>query len=311
MSHASMSECRTRGGYKKTGAGPGLFATRAVIAAVVLSIVAIATPASADNLTVGVFAPSAPFPNTGARIELASRLGDHLGKALGGTGTGRVYARASDFAAAVKKGEVSIALVDATYAASASGFTVVAAAPEQGWQLVARGASKIADLKGKRVLVPSNGGRETDFVLNVMFGGLEKDFFGKVDVAPDTAATLAALNLAKADAAIVPASADLPSGVTRVTGLPTLSGPVLVVYGLTAQQRATVASAVAAFKGDGTIGGFQPADGAGVAAIRRRFTVAVKRGPLVVPAVRLLVGDLVEGRTFAIERAPVTSFAGR
>jgi hypothetical protein len=37
--------------------------------------------------------------------------------------------------------------------------------------------------------------------------------------------------------------------------------------------------------------------------------VPVKRGPLAVPAVRVLVGDLVEGRTFTIERTPVTAFA--
>jgi hypothetical protein len=43
--------------------------------------------------------------------------------------------------------------------------------------------------------------------------------------------------------------------------------------------------------------------------VARRFTVPVKRGPLAVPAIRLLVGDLVEGRTFSIERTPVTSFA--
>jgi len=53
-----------------------------------------------------LFAPSAPFSSTAARVELANRLGDHLGKALGGTGSGRNYARAGDFSAAVKKGVV-------------------------------------------------------------------------------------------------------------------------------------------------------------------------------------------------------------
>lgn len=275
-----------------------------------LALAGLVTTASADSITVGVFAPSAPFPNTGARIELATRLGDHLGKALGGTGSGKVYARASDFAAAVRKAEISIALVDASYAASTSGFTVVAAAPDQGWQLIARGASRIADLRGKRVLVPQNGGRETDFVLNVMFGGLERDFFAKIEIAPDTAATLAALNLNKAEAAIVPTGVELPGGFSRISTLPTLSGPVLVVYGLTSAQRQTVAAAAAAFRGDGTISGFRGADVESVAAIRRRFSPTVKRGPLVVPAVRLLVGDLVEGRTFSLERTPVTTFAG-
>ena len=32
-------------------------------------------------ITVGLFAPTAPFPSTSARVELASKLGDQLGKA--------------------------------------------------------------------------------------------------------------------------------------------------------------------------------------------------------------------------------------
>src|SRR5688572_13842380 len=88
--------------------------------------------AHADNVTVGVFAPSAPFPSTAARVELASRLGEHLGKALGGTGTGRVYARAGDFAAAVKKGEVTVALVDAPYLAGTANWSVLAASTRGG-----------------------------------------------------------------------------------------------------------------------------------------------------------------------------------
>ena len=93
-----------------------------------------------------------------------------------------------------------------------------------GWQIVARGAETIAQLKGKRVLVPSVGGRESDFVLNVLLGGeVGKDFFSKIEAAPDTASTLAALGLGKADAAVVPASVELPGGVTRLNPTSTLA----------------------------------------------------------------------------------------
>src|SRR5689334_10270656 len=95
------------------------------LAAVVLAVVSLAAPALADNLTVGLFAPSAPFPSTAARVELATRLGDHLGTALGGTGAGRVYARSSDFAAAVASGDVKVALVDPGYLAATSGYVVI------------------------------------------------------------------------------------------------------------------------------------------------------------------------------------------
>ena len=56
---------------------------------------------------------------------------------------------------------------------------------------------------------------------------------------------------------------------------------------------------------------FRAADADAVKSVARRFVVAAKRGPLAVPAIRLLVGDLVEGRTFSIERTPVTAFAAK
>ena len=283
----------------------------------VLVMIAIAAPARAETINVGLFAPTAPFPSTASRVELASRLGDHIAKAIGGTGNGKVYARAGDFAAAVKKGEVTVALVDASYLAAAGGnYTVLAAGVRGGetnhaWQLVARGADKIAALKGKRVLVPSIGGREADFVLNVMLGGeVGHDFFSKIEAAPDTASALAALGLGKADAAIVPSGVELPAGTAAILTLPAISGPVLVVYGtVTPQRKAELTTAALAFKGDATIATMRAADADAVHQIARRFSPPVKRGPLAVPAIRLLVGDLVEGRTLTIERTPATAFA--
>jgi hypothetical protein len=68
---------------------------------------------------------------------------------------------------------------------------------------------------------------------------------------------------------------------------------------------------VASFAGDATVAGLRPAGPDAVQAVARRFAPVVKRGPLAVPAVRLLVGDLVEGRAFAIERTPATAFASK
>lgn len=282
----------------------------------ILILCALTSVASAEGITVGLFAPTAPFPSTSARVELASKLGEHLGRAVGSAGSGKVFARGSDFAAAVKKGEVDVAVVDAAYLAVAGGnYTVLAAAVRNGesthgWQLVARGTDKLATLKGKRVLVPGIGGRESELVLSVLFGGeVGKDFFAKIETAPDTVSALAALGLGKADAVVVPHGAELPAGASVVLELPALSGPVLVAYGLTPQQRQAVTTAALAFKGDAVIAGFRGSDADAVRSIARRFTVPVKRGPLALPAIRLLVGDLVEGRTFTIERTPITAFA--
>jgi hypothetical protein len=289
----------------------------AMFVCVGLSLAGAARPARADNVTVGLFAPTAPFPSTSARVELASRLGDHVGKALGKTGGGKVFARGADFAAAVKKGEVTVALVDAAHLAVAGGnYTVIAAAlrggeSQRGWQLVARGGGKLAALRGKRVLVPAIGGRESELVLNVLFGGeLPRDFFAKIEPAPDTVSALAALGLGKADAALVPTGVELPAGTSSVISLPALTGPVLVTYaGVTGAQRQAIAASLASFRGDATIGGFRAADHDAVRQIARRFTVPAKRGPLAIPAIRLLVADLVEGRSFAIERTPDITFA--
>lgn len=285
------------------------------VAGLVGGLVAFGAPAHADTVRVGLFAPSAPFPTTAARVELATRLGDHLGRALGGTGTGRNYARAGDFAGAVRRGDVSVALVDAPYLASAGGnYTVLATvvrggATSQAWQLVARGATQIGELRGKHVLVPVVGGRESDFVLNVLLGGdIAKGYFGKIEAAPDTASTLAALGLGKADAAVVPAGVQLPGGTNVVLRLPALSNPVLVAYGLSPAQRQAIVDALASFPGDATISSFRPTDADAVRSLARRFSPPVKRGPHAVPAVRLVVSDLVEGRTFEIERTPVTDF---
>ncbi|MBX3156250.1 MAG: PhnD/SsuA/transferrin family substrate-binding protein [Deltaproteobacteria bacterium] len=283
---------------------------------VFVSVLVLAMPATAraETTTVGLFAPSAPFPSTAARVELATRLGEHVGKALGGTGVGRVYARSGDFAAAVKKGEVTVALVDATYLASSGGYTIIAAslrggASAQPWQLVARGASKIGDLRGKRVLVPASGGSESLLALNVFLGGdVPKDFFAKIEVASDTAAAIAAVGMGNADAAFVPSGADLPGGVTAVLALPAIAGPMLVAYGTVTRERRTALEAAAlSFKGDATVSGFR-GDAGGLGTITGRFTIAPKIGPFSVAAVRLVVGELAEGRAFAIERTPVTTF---
>ncbi len=283
---------------------------------VLVLVLVLAVPAHANNVTVGVFTPSAIFPSTTARVELASRLGEHIGKAMGGTGTGRVYARAGDFSSAVKRGEIQVALVDATYLSTAGGgYTVIGAATRGGdiqhpWQIVSKSGKTIRDLKGKRVIVPTNGGRETDFVINVMLGGeVARDFFAKIEAAPDTAAALAALGLGRADVAVVPAGVDLPAGTSTVLTLAPIAGPVLVAYGTVSQtQKQNLIAAATSFRGDSTIGGFRGSDGDGVRAIARRYGVAQKRGQFAIPAVRLVVGDLVEGRSFTIERAPATRF---
>ena len=284
---------------------------------VILAMMLLASSARADTVTVGMFTPSAPFGGTAARVDLTTKLAHAIGAALGKDGIGRVYGRAGDFAGAVKKGEVHVAVVDARYAAVAglAGGTVVAVATRGGadsasWQLVARSAKSVLDLKGKTLLVPSMGGREGEFVRNAMYGGeLAKDFFAKVDVAPDTASALASLALGKADAAIVPSGVDAPGGTQVIATLPSVPDPVVVVYGLDDAARGKVAAALAGFQGGGgAIDGFRASGGDVVRGLAHRMTVADKHGPMAVPDVHIGLGDLVAGRAFSIPRADVKQF---
>lgn len=287
--------------------------TRARVLATLAIVLGLAGAARADG-ALGLFAPSAPFPSTTARLELASRLGDALG-----AGAGKVFARASDFAAAVRDGQVTLALVDPAYLAIAGGgYTVIAAAVRDGdtshvWQLVARDARSIAALRGKRLLVPSLGGHEAELVDNVLLGGeVTRGYFGAIEAAPDTASALAALGLGKADAAFVPAGVALPGEAKVILSVPAIPGALLVAYGaVSADRRAQLAAAAAAFHGDATIAGFRPARDGVVRELARRFAPPVKRGPFALPAIRLLVGDLVAGRTFSIPRTPATAFTLR
>lgn len=299
-------------------------------------------PADAAPVTVGLFAPSAPFPSTAARVALASRLGSELGAALRqaaesaagsrgdpgataldvrGRGAARVYARAQDFAAAVRSGAVTLAVVDPAYLAGAGGsYTVLAvavaqvggrSASERAWQVVAPAGTALAGLEGKRAVVPSLGGREAELVTQALFGGeLGREFFAAIEPAPDTASALAALGLGKADAAVVPVTDELPPGTAAIAALPALPTPVLVVYGaMSAQDREAVVAAATAFTGDATIAGFVAADASVVRSVARRFAPPAKRAPFATPVTRLVAGELVTGRRFAIERTPAAAFA--
>ncbi|MCE9580400.1 MAG: hypothetical protein K8W52_45195 [Deltaproteobacteria bacterium] len=277
---------------------------------IVMLVIAIASRAArADGIAVGLFAPSSPFAGTAARVEFANRLARAVGAAVGKPGIGRVYGKASDFASAFKKGEVQVAVVDATYLAAIGGGNVVAVGARSGdtsvgWVLVARGAASVLELRGKTVLVPSVGGRESEFVRNALYGGeLAKDFFRAIEAAPDAASALTSLGLGKADAAVVPAGVSPPSGTQVIATFAPVSLPVVVVTGVDDATRAKIVAAVVAFEGDAAIGGFRAGGADGVKALARRFAPGERRGPMALPDVRIGLGELLAGRGFAIPRA--------
>lgn len=286
----------------------------AVALALVFALGLAPSRAFAEDLRVGIYAPSAGFAGTSARLDYVKRLADHLARNTGGgKGTGKVYARASDFSGAVRGGALEVAVVDASYlAAIGAPYTVIATSTRGGasaapWQIVTRGGERaILDLKGKKLLCPSIGGRESDFVHHALLGSeLPRGFFAAITTSPDTVSALAALGLGRADAAVVPSGVDLPSGITRVASLPAISLPVLVVFGGNADLRKRIASAATRFDGGDVLAGFDTGGGEAVKGLARRFARVERRGPMVIPNLRVTVENLVEARKPVIRRVDV------
>ena len=289
-------------------------AARLVATAIACAAVAVAAqPVAAEPVTVGVYVPSMPFEGTAARLELASKLATHL---AGSDGVGRVYGKAGDFAAALAKGEIQLAVVDASFlAASGVAHSDLAVAVRDGdssvpWQLVARApVASVLDLRGKTVVAPVAS--PADFVGNAMLGGELPAGFFKVEASPDVVSAVAAVELGKVDGAVVPAGVSLPAGVTRVAALPPVSWPVLIAArGAPADVVARARERAVSFPGSGAIAGFRTTGTDGYVALARRLRRPVRRAPMLLPDLRITVGELLAGRTFTIARPPLTAYLG-
>jgi hypothetical protein len=286
-----------------------------------LAALLVAAPAAAraeDTVSIGLYAPSAPFDGPVKRLDFVSSLAQHVGGKVGRQGVGRAYAKAGDFTAAVQRGELQFAVVDATYAAALGvPHRILAQAVRGGgtsspWEVVTKGtAGGLLDLAGKTVAVPTVGSRDDAFLTEVLLEGeLSKSHFGKVVQAPDALSALSAVEHGRVDAAFVPAGLPLPAGVRSVVTLSTIGWPVLVsLPGAPAQLASDVVKALSGFGGDSVFSGFQAAAGDSLAPLARRFARRDHRGPLARPALRLDLADLLAGRKFALPARPVTDYA--
>jgi len=259
---------------------------------------------------IGLYAPSAPFAGPVERLDYVTGLAATLGGGL----VGHVYARASDFAAAVKRGEISYAVVDAAYlAAQGSPYPVLATARRGGqteapWEVVsALPVTSLSGLRGLGLAVPAIGARDEAFLTQVLLEGeLPRDFFGRVSFAPDARSALAAVERGRADCAVVPSGLPRAPGVHRVATLRAVSWPVLVALP-GAEHPDAVAGAAARAHGT-VLEGFVAGGEGAMRALAGRFTHEERRAPLVSPPLRLAGAALVGGRTYTIRRVPVTDY---
>lgn len=284
-----------------------------VICAVLLAAPAVA---AAEDITVGLFAPTAPFEGSGDRVSFINAVADHLASAAGGAKvTGKVYSSAGAFAAAAKKGEIQFAIVDAPYAA-ASGlpYTILGSAIRGGassapWQLIARTSiDNVRALQATRVAVPATGAREQAFVTNALLGGeVDAAYFAGIVEAPDARSAVTMITVGKVDAAFVPAGVEPPGGTRRLLTLASVGWPMFVALpSADARLSAAFGARIKSFPGSSGFGGFADAGAGGYRSLAGSFGKSAKRGPMALPPpARLSVRELIAGRTFAVPLSDV------
>jgi hypothetical protein len=281
---------------------------RALLAITALCLMA---PAASADVTIGLFAPTAPFESSGDRVSFVNGLAGHLKGAAGGQAViGKVYADAGAFAAAIKKGEIQFAVIDAPFGASNGlPYTILGAATREGspaasWQLVAKSTIRsMRDLRGTKVAVPATGSRAQAFVTNVLLGGeVDASFFAGITEAPDGRSAVTMVSVGKVDAAFVPAGVDVPGGTTRLATLTSVGWPMFVALpGADAKLVTAFSSSARSFGGGGGFGGFVDPSGAHYRQLAGSFGKATKKGPMALPPpARLSSRDLLVSRSFPV-----------
>lgn len=293
----------------------------AVVALLLLAMIG-ATPARAQSrVTVGLYAPTAPFIGPSQRLEYITRLAEHLAEAAPGRRVvGRVFADATSFAAAVNRGDVQFAVIDAPYAAARGlPYRVLASAVRDnatagGWMLVAKpGVSGLVDLRGKTLALPRVGVRAASFVANVLFEGeVGLRYFGALTLAPDAHSAVTLVGLGRAAAAVVPEGVALSRGVRKLVSLRRIGWPMFVAMrNAGASLRAAFGRRVLSFSGRNIFAGFATATAASYQALRASFAPRKHLGPMAIakPS-KLAVSGLMAGRKFRIRVMDISKLAG-
>lgn len=282
-----------------------------IAALVCATVVAVTGDARADDpITVGIYAPTAPFGSTSDRLGFVTDLASHLESSAGGREVvGRVYARAGQLTAAVKSGEVQFAVVDASYAAARGlPYKILGAAVRNGsstaiWQLVGTSDIKgLADLAKKTIAAPRVGSRDTAFVTNVLLGGeVDSGYFDSITFAPNPNSAATMVSLDRAAAALVPVGTKLPSGVRPILNVATVGEPMFVAMpGADKTLVAAFGTAIFSFGGS-TFSSFAAPSKGDYTTLKGRFGRAAKRPIMTEPdPTRLATRKLLAGRTFTI-----------
>lgn len=195
------------------------FETVRTFVTVVLGVLlaAMASPAHAEEAyTVALFTPGLDFKDGVERNDFISRVAEELTADTGVVWQGKAFARRADFEAALRKDSLDVVIVDGDYfAARGARFDPVASLKASGGATARKmllvvasgsGVDELHELLGRTLTVPEAASELTArfFAGDVLGGELAADkFFGRIDEAKDVRAAINAVELGKADAALV------------------------------------------------------------------------------------------------------------
>jgi hypothetical protein len=235
-----------------------------------------AAPAVADetqkgDLVLAFYAPTAPLASADARFGFADKVARYL-QGVGVNVHPKVFVRATDFEAAVKRGQVDLAILDAFYAADrAASYPILAVAtaagePYQRWGLYTHLPSgSILDMSGKRLAwVSPPGTKEPAYINNVLLYGELKvpQFFQMGSPAPDIGAAVSDVVLRRADCVFASEQAVSGKSLRRVYDAGEagrIPNPALVQVQskLSAETVATIKKSIVGFNTTGVLDGWR------------------------------------------------------
>lgn len=193
-----------------------------------------------EAYTVALFTPSLDFRDGVERNDFVTRVAEQLAAETGVVWQGKAFARRADFEAALRKSALDVVIVDGDYfAAKGARFDAVASLAASGgataraMALVVASSSELDalhELRGRTLAVPDAAvdlsGR---FVAGDVLGGelAADDFFGRIEAVKDVRAAINAVELGKADAALIYDTYD--AGLRAVVATAAVPLPVVAI----------------------------------------------------------------------------------
>ena len=185
------------------------------VAIALCGLVLVATAARAEELTVGVYLPLAPFQTNAERSAWGDRFAADLTAAANGAFTvkAQLFARRED--ALAFSGAVDVLVADGLFALERGLRPIahVTASPAIG--LYAADATRVGELQGKAVAAAQAEPGDLAFYSNTVLGGelVAADFFAEVRALKDASAALAAVKSKSVAAAFAPVGHPAAAGL--------------------------------------------------------------------------------------------------